>query len=340
MRMPTTPDTPISVYFLGSGRLGVPVLQALIGDSRFRLLGIGTQPDRPAGRKRVPTPTPVGQFCAENQLQAAKPLSVNRPEFLDMLRVLAPEIVVVASFGQLLKTDILTLPKFGCFNVHSSLLPRWRGASPINAAILHGDAEAGVCFMAMDQGLDTGGVYDTIRIPLTGRETAETLEETMARLAAECIGDCLVRVCREGLAAVPQPAEGMTYAPKLKKDDGLISWANPAQVIERQVRGLLPWPRAHFQLATPKGPCNLQVTQAEPLPLPAGQYRPGDVIQADNNGWVVACGEDALALRRVIPEGRQEMAAADFMRGHRVPVGSNLNPLITVETTHETDSHQ
>ncbi len=286
------------------------------------------------------TPTPVGLFCAEHHLEAAKPISVNRPEFLDMLRALAPEILVVASFGQLLKEEILALPQFGCFNVHSSLLPRWRGASPINAAILHGDAETGVCFMAMDRGLDTGGVYDTIRIPLAGQETAETLEETMASQAAAQIGDCLLRVCRAGLSATPQPVEGMTYAPKLKKDDGRIVWANPARVIERQVRGLLPWPRAHFQLATPKGPCNLQVTQAEPLPLPAGQYRPGDVIQADQQGWIIACGDDALALRRVIPEGRQEMAAADFLRGHRVPVGTNLNPLTTVETTHETNSHQ
>jgi methionyl-tRNA formyltransferase len=335
-----TPATPISVYFLGSGRLGVPILQALIGDTRFRLLGIGTQPDRPAGRKRILTPTPVGQFCADNQLEVAKPVSVNRPEFLDMLRALAPEIIVVASFGQLLKEEILGLPRSGCFNVHSSLLPRWRGASPINAAILHGDAETGVCFMAMDRGLDTGGVYDTIRIPLTGQETAETLEETMARQAAARIGDCLLQVCHSGLTATPQPTEGMTYAPKLKKDDGRIVWANPAQVIERQVRGLLPWPRAHFQLVTPKGPCNVQVTQAEPLPLPAGQYRPGDVIQADHQGWIIACGDDALALRRVIPEGRPEMAAADFLRGHRVPVGTNLNLLNTVEPTHETDSHQ
>ena len=320
---------PIAVYFLGSGALAVPVLEGLLKDGRVRIVGIGTQPDKPAGRKRQLCPTPVGQFCAERGLAVDKPASVNTPEFLDRLKGLAPETVVVASFGQLLKEAILGLPSYGCLNVHASLLPRWRGASPINAAILNGDAEAGICFMAMDRGLDTGAVYEAWPLALQGDETSESLERELATLAAGRIADCLESVCRGGRRPRPQPTEGATYAAKLRKQDGIIDWNRSAADIDRQVRGLQPWPRAGFQLETDKGPCTLQVVRAELLkcPRPTTDTAPGTILEAGNQGLVIACGQDALRLIRVIPEGRPEMAAADFLRGARLLPGTRAKSL-------------
>lgn len=253
-----------------------------------------------------------------------KPASVNAPEFLSRLQGLAPEIVVVASFGQLLKETLLAAPPYGCFNVHASLLPRWRGASPINAAILHGDAATGISFMAMDRGLDTGAVYEELRLELKGDETSESLELDLASLAASRIGDCLLAVCRGGLQPRPQPAEGTTYAGKLKKQDGIIDWNRSAADIDRQIRGLQPWPRAAFQIDTDKGSCTLQVVQAEPLASasPMATTPPGTLLEAGKQGLVVACGQNALRLIRVIPEGRPEMAAAEFLRGARLPPGA------------------
>lgn len=314
---------PVTAYFLGSGELGIPVLRSLVDAARIRLVGVGTQPDRPAGRKRRMKATPLGEYAVKLGMQPDKPASVNAPSFLDRIRTLAPELVVVVAFGQLLKEILLNLPASGCFNVHASLLPRHRGAAPINQAILVGDAKTGVSFMKMDRGLDTGPVYEQIKTEIGETETADQLETRLADLAGAHIVKCIWRVCRGDLRGHPQPETGVTYAPKLKKQDGAIEWTSEAQHIERKIRALSPWPRAHCRVTIREKEKRLQLTHAtvvDAFSTPPAQ--PGTVLRADENGLVIACGVGALKVEHLIPEGRSEMSATDFLRGSPLAVSS------------------
>ncbi len=318
---------PVRIYFLGSGAIGVPALSALLAAPEIVVVGIGTQPDRPSGRRRVLTPTAVGELAAARNLAADKPGGVNRPEFRQRIAELKPEIIVVAAFGQLLKTELLTDTPFGCFNVHASLLPRHRGASPVVATVLSGDRESGVTFMQMDEHLDTGPVYQRFPIPLADGETTASLEEKLGRLAATHIVTGLVSVCRKKLEPIPQDNRAATYAPKISKQDGRIDWMESAVMIERKVRAYCPWPRAFFSLTTGLGKRRILVNAATVVPMPfdGGDLpRPGTVLQADKHAWIVACGDGALELQQIVPEGKHEMAAADFLRGANVAPGMNL----------------
>lgn len=316
---------PIRVYYLGSGELGVPVLERLVAAPEVLLVGVGTQPDRPAGRNRHLAPTPVGAAAARLGLAADRLVTINAAECLERLAALRPDVMVVVSFGQLLREPALTLPRWGCLNVHASLLPRHRGAAPIQAAILAGDAEAGVSFMSMDQGLDTGPVYEQARLPLAGDETAGVLEQRLARLAADALAPCLWRVCREGRQAVAQAHAEATVARKLKKEDGHLDWRLDAALLARRVRAFQPWPGAWCELRASKGTRRLIVTAATSEAAVAGaSAAPGTVLRADRHQWSIACGAGSLRLERVIPEGRGEMGAADFLRGHALQPGQSL----------------
>ncbi len=315
---------PVSVYFLGSGVLGLPALESLVRDPRIDLVGVGTQPDRPAGRRRRLTPTPLATAAETRGWHVHRVDSVNATEFLDSLRGLAPDMLVVASFGQLLKPPVLALPRHGCLNIHASLLPEYRGAAPIQAAILSGDAETGVSFMRMDKGLDTGPVYEAHRTVISERDTADVLEEKLALLAAEHVADCIMNVCAGGLTPAAQDDERASYAPKIEKKGGAIDWAQPAETIARQVRAMFPWPKAYFRLAAEGGSRRIQVTEAVACGPTCSQAPPGQVLTADPESWTAACGKGALALMRIVPEGRREMDSAAFLRGFPVPVGSSL----------------
>ncbi len=314
----------IRVYFLGSGTLGIPVLRHLAAatEAGLFLAGVGTQPDRPQGRNRQSAPTPVGEAANALGLTADKPEQANAPEFLARLRALELDVAVVVSYGQLLREEFFNLPRCGCLNVHASLLPRHRGASPIQAAILGGDPETGISFMRIDRGLDTGPVYRQIRQPLTGTETAAALETTLGKLAAEHVAGCLRQICRDGLTPQPQPQPGVTVARKIRKEQGLLDWRLPAAQLERQIRAFHPWPGTWFLLPTAKGPRRVTATAAGVRPELSGPA--GEVLQADRRSWVVACGEGGLEIRRVVPEGRGEMDAAEFLRGCPVAAGTRL----------------
>jgi len=319
----TATSVPIRVYFLGSGELGIPVLEALRQDPDIDIVGIGTQVDRPGGRKRRPLATPVAQYADRAGVEVDKVASVNAAKFLTHLHGLASELLLVVAFGQLLKTELLGLPCYGCMNVHASILPRHRGASPVTAAILAGDKETGVTFMRIDEGLDTGPVYRVVRQELTGAETTEELEHQLAELAGGHVVECVHDVCHRKLAPVPQPVEGATYAKKLKKQDGEIDWTASADVIERQIRAFQPWPRSFFRVPSRKVPRRVQVIAATVEPGNT-DCAAGTVIQADKQGWIIACGEGALRLARVIPEGRSQMDACAFLRGSPVASGTVL----------------
>ena len=314
----------VRLYFLGSGRLGLPVLAALQRDQRVSLVGLGTQPDRGQGRGRRLRATPVGEWAKGVGLAADKPRSVNADEFLHGLRALAPELLVVASFGQLLQRPLLDLPDCGCLNIHASLLPRHRGAAPINAAILTGDCVTGISFMRMDEGLDTGPVYEQWPCQLTGRETAPELETALAELAAAHAADCIWRIGRSGLQARPQKGTPSSAA-KLTSADGQLDWREPALDLARRVRGLQPWPRAWFVLEHAGRRRRMQITGAAVSARLHTDREPGEILQADKDGWIIACGHGScLELNRVIPDGRREMSAADFLRGSHLSSGLRL----------------
>ena len=321
-------SSPVRVYYLASGPIGIPILEALRMDARIRLCGIGTQPDRPSGRRRSPTPTPVKAAGTASGLMVETHESVNCPAFLERLRALDVELLVVASFGQLLREPVLELPPYGCFNVHASLLPRHRGAAPIAAAILAGDTETGISFMRMDRGLDTGPVYEVWKLPVRPDDTAGILEERLGRLAASRVADCIWRVAREGLAAVPQPEEGVTYARRLRKEDARIDWSRSAAALERQIRAYLPWPVAFTTLAARGRDLRLQIVAAAVESDAAVETRDEDVagttVAASPAGWLVRCGAGTLRIQRVVPAGRREMSAEEFLRGFPVSRGTRL----------------
>jgi methionyl-tRNA formyltransferase len=317
-------NTPVRLYYLASGNLGIPIFDALRSDPRIELLGVGSQPKRKSGRSRQLLNTPVAEHCEQQGLET-KPLpSVNDPEFIAELRSLKTELLLVASFGQLLKPELLNTPPLGCLNVHASLLPRFRGASPINAAILNGDDKSGVSFMRMEAGLDSGPVFCQYELPILERENADSLEERLAKLAAEHVGEVIWRVAREGLQATPQDDAAATHARKIKKHDGAIRWELPAELLRRMTLAYSTWPRLVAIVPAAKGSKRILITDAE-LVSGTTQLRPGTVIEQGDGGLVVACGKDALRIRRLIPDSRPEMNADDFLRGNPIPNGSILD---------------
>jgi methionyl-tRNA formyltransferase len=312
---------------MGSGELGVPSLKRLGTEPGVSLVGVVTQPDRPQGRHRHLAPTPLGKAALDLGLPVLRPDNVNTPESLAWLRGLDLDLMVVASYGQILREPLLNLPRFGCLNLHASLLPKYRGAAPVQAAILAGDEETGVSFMKIDKGLDTGPVYEVVRMPLDGSETGAALEQALAALAAEHVGTCIRRICREGLEPQSQPAIGISLTRKLKKEFGRIDWHQSSSELLRHVRAYHSWPGSWFDLPTAHGPRRMLLTAAEAFQgeMP-GETAPGEVVRADTHDWVVACGSGSgLRLVRMVPGGQREMSSAEFLRGCPVPVGTRLD---------------
>ncbi len=321
---PVQQQPPVRIYFLSSGNIAIPILDALRSDPRVQLMGIGSQPDRPVGRKQILTPTAFARHALESGFEVQRLSSVNKQEFLDELQEKQVEILLVVAFGQLLKAPILALPKYGCLNVHASLLPKYRGACPINAAILNGDAETGVAFMQMEAGLDTGPVYHTCRTLIGETETTGELEERLGKLAADNIGQILWSIAREGLQPVPQPPTTEPNVRKINKHDGAIDWSASAQHICNMVRAYQPWPRAFTYLPVQGQMRRIQVIAATAHSTQSSGAKIGQVLPDDSDELCVACGSGILHIHRVIPEGRKEMAASDYLRGNPVVPGTIL----------------
>ncbi len=309
----------LKIYMLASGAIAVPVLNELLnlaGQQRIELLGAGTQPDRPAGRKQQLMPTPVGVFAAERGLAIDKFPSLNDGAAELRLKALSPDFLVVVSYGQLLKRPLLELPRLGCVNVHASLLPRYRGASPIAHAIANRDAMTGISFMDMEIGLDTGKVFQAYNLVLDGTEYADALEITLGKLAAAHLFEVLDGIAAGRLPGVAQDPALVTVTRKIKKSDGVIDWQRSATEIEAAVRAYTPWPGAGFVLDSGKGPQRMTLARARIVPNLAGGA-PGEIVQADRHGWVVACGTDALEFVEVVPPGKKAMSGANFLNGCR-----------------------
>ena len=277
------------------------------------MVAVVTQPDRPRGRGQHVTPSAVKAEAERSALDVLQPPKLKGTDFGERLRAMRLDVAVVAAYGRILPTDVLSAPRLGCVNVHASLLPRWRGAAPIQWAIASGDVETGVCLMQMEAGLDTGPVLALRRTPILPGDTAETLQQRLSELGGALVQEELPRFLSGGLTPRPQPAEGVTLARLVEKEDGRLDWTRPAIELERRVRAFLPWPGAWTQL----GPQLLKIWRAEVVP---GSGPPGTVL-ATHGALDVATGERALRLLEVQPEGRRRMNAAEFLSGHRLREG-------------------
>ncbi len=303
----------LRLAFMGSPDFAVPALLALHA-AGHAIAAVYCQPPRPAGRGQREQPCPVHRAARTLGLTVRTPARLRHATDEHVaFAALGLDAAVVAAYGLILPPAMLAAPARGCLNIHASLLPRWRGAAPIHAAILAGDARTGISIMQMDAGLDTGPVLLAESVPIPPRATAAGLHDVLADLGARLI----LRALAERPAPVPQPAAGATYAPRLTREDGRIDWTQPAEALDRRVRAFLPWPGCFTTL----GGQMLKVLAARAEPDAAGEAAPGTVLDA---GLLVACGQGALRLERVQLAGRAPLDAADFLRGHPVPAGASL----------------
>ena len=303
------------IVFMGTPDFAVPSLQALI-DAGHEVCAAYTQPDKPQGRKQVLTPPPVKVLAQQYGIPVYQPATLKDAAEQERLRALEPEAIIVAAYGKLLPKAVLDIPPRGCINVHGSLLPRWRGAAPIQWAVIAGDKTAGVTTMRMAEGLDTGDMLLKYETPIGARETAGELFDRLAQAGAKLLVETLDRL--DDITPVPQEDSQSCYAHMLNKEMAVIDWAKPAHEIDCLVRGLSPWPVA---LTTLDG-ARLKVYAAQPV---SGAGRPGEVLESDpKKGFVIACGADALRLDEVQLVGGKRMKSADFLRGHAVPRGTIL----------------
>ncbi len=302
----------VRVVFMGSPEFALPSLRALAG--AYDVVGVVTQPDRASGRGRELKQPPVKALALELGLSVIQPERLRQPEAMEQLRAWNPDLIVVVAFGQILKPDVLALPSLGCINVHASLLPRWRGAAPINAAILAGDEETGVTIMKMDQGLDTGPILAQRSMRLTRDDTAGSVSETLSRLGADLLLETLPDYLDGKIVPTPQPEEGATYAPMLKKEDGRLDFTRPASELERRVRAMNPWPGAWFEWEGQP----LKVHKAHTGFVFTYMFQPPGTRVVHNGLPAVYGGDNAmLVLDEVQPAGRKPMDGKAFLAGAR-----------------------
>jgi methionyl-tRNA formyltransferase len=306
---------------MGSPDFALPTLKAL--DQHYEVVGVVTQPDRASGRGRDLRPPPVKLLAKELNIPVTQPERLRQPEAIEQLRAWNPDLIVVAAFGQILRKDVLELPPHGCINVHASLLPRWRGAAPINAAILHGDEETGITIMKMDVGLDTGPILTQRSIRLTPEDTAGSVFEKLSQLGADLLIETLPDYLSGKIQPVPQPEEGSTYAPMLKKEEGQLDFTRPAEELERRVRAFNPWPGAFMDFDGTL----LKIHRAHvlPQPLSAGERGAAGGVRAVEVGKkmiygdqpAIGTGDGLLILDEVQPAGKKTMSGKAFLAGAR-----------------------
>jgi methionyl-tRNA formyltransferase len=325
------------LIFMGTPPLAAVCLQALMQSTDCEVVAVVTQPDRPKGRDLKLQPSPVKALALTAKVPVLQPERARNEDFLAQLRAAQPELIAVAAYGQILPPGILQLPRFGCLNVHTSLLPKYRGAAPIQWAIINGDTETGVTIMKMDAGMDTGPIVTQQATPIQTSDTSETLHDRLAVLGA----DLLLRTIPDYVAGkVPpqaQPAAGASYAPRIKKQDGQIDWQQPASAIWNRARGLMPWPGAFTHLGTPaSAPASSDTTGASKPPpsrlLKIWQAQvcevsghPGEILKADKTGILITCGQGALLVEALQLEGGRRLSAGEFLAGHPLRPGLRLS---------------
>jgi methionyl-tRNA formyltransferase len=331
----------LRIIFMGTPELAAVSLQALLHEPAFHIVAVATQPDRPKGRELKLQPSPVKQIAARAGLPVLQPEKARDEDFITELRRLQPDLIAVAAFGQILPKNILELPRFGCLNVHTSLLPKYRGAAPIQWAILNDEAETGVTIMKMDAGLDTGDILTQQATPIRPDDNAETLQDRLAHIGAELLVQTIHDYVPGKIQPHPQDWALATHAPKIKKTDGQIDWRLPATAIWNRVRAFTPWPGAFtFLFEVPAddvtavseppgdGPPNTEQSQLLKIweaNVVSGTGELGRILAADKSGIVVGCGEGSLKIIILQREGGRKMSAQEFLAGHTLKSGQKFN---------------
>jgi methionyl-tRNA formyltransferase len=306
----------IRTVFMGTPEFALATLEGLF-DFGLNLVGVYTQPDRPAGRGNKLTPPPVKVLAKSRGVPVFQPARLRAPEVVEGLRQLAPDLIVVVAYGQILPKSVLEIPKFGCINVHASLLPAYRGAAPINQAIVDGRTETGITTMLMDVGLDTGDMLVKKTTAIGPFETAGELHDRLALFGREAMEETLRQLCAGTLHPEKQDDTLSSYAPMLKKEDGRIDWRRSAAELHNQVRGLDPWPGAYTCLDGEV----LKIARTAPE---AGGGEPGVIVSADPDGVRVACAGGVLKIGELQLPGKKRLPAAEFLRGRPIPPGTRL----------------
>ena len=296
------------IVFIGTGEIGVPTLRALL-DSEHEVVAVVTQPDKRVGREQRIEPPPIKKEIAKTRIPILQPARIKDQKATEEIRDFAPDVVVVIAYGQILPRDVLEIPRLACLNLHASLLPCWRGAAPIQAAIAAGDCETGITAMYMDEGLDTGDILLQRSVEILPKDTGGSLHDRLAQIVPEALLESLRLLSAGNAPRIAQDNARATYAPKLKREHGLIDWSESAEAIERKIRAYNPWPGAFMKVDRQ----NLKVFFASVVDL---NGQPGEVLRSDED-LVVATGKDALSLAEVQLEGKRRMTAAEFLRGHR-----------------------
>lgn len=308
------------IVFMGTPDFAVGALRALT-ETEHEIVGVVTQPDKPKGRGKSVAYTPVKEEALHHDLPVFQPAKVRDPEFIDVLKQLAPDLIVVAAFGQIIPKAVLELPAFGCVNIHASLLPKYRGAAPIQWAILDGEKETGVTLMQMNEGLDTGDMLTEVTVPIEDTETGGSLFDKLSHAGAKLLKDSLDGIFLREIQPKVQPEESPTpYAAMITKKQGLIDWERDARQLERLVRGLNPWPSAYTYLNGK----TLKIWKSCVVQADVSQS-PGTVVKADETGIYVACKTGVLCLQEIQLEGKKRMQAGDFLRGHAIAAGTRFS---------------
>jgi methionyl-tRNA formyltransferase len=307
----------LRTVFMGTPDFALQTLQALI-DAGCNLVGVYTQPDRPKGRGKQLAAPPVKELALKHDIPVYQPLKLRQPEAVAELETLAPDLIVVVAYGQILPKSVLDIPRHGCINVHASLLPKYRGAAPINKAIIDGETETGITTMYMDVGLDTGDMLIKKSLSIGPQESAGELHDRLAGLGRETMEETLQQLCDGTLQREVQDDDQSTYASMMKKEDGRIDWSRTSVEVHNQVRGLDPWPGAYTSF-------NGELLKlAKTSPEAADGGKPGTVVSADKNGVLIACGSGTLLIKELQLAGRKRLAAGDFLRGCNLEPGMSL----------------
>lgn len=302
------------IVFIGTGEIGLPTLSALL-ESEHEVVGVVTQPDKPAGRDQRIQPPPIKKALAETKMSILQPARIKDRESVEEIRALTPDVIVVMAYGQILPRNVLEIPPTACLNLHASLLPRHRGAAPIQAAIVAGDRESGITVMHMDEGLDTGDILLQRKIEILPNDTGGSLHDRLAQIAPEALLESLRMLAGASAPRLPQENALATYAPKLNREAGRIDWSEPAETIERKIRAFNPWPGAFTEITIKENAlCKLKIFSTVIVDLSG---KPREILRRENE-LVIAAGEGALSLFEVQPEGKRRMSAAEFLRGAKV----------------------
>jgi len=307
----------IKTIFIGTAEFGLPAFKALIRDENFEIILAISQPDKPTGRKQIITPSPIKIAAEKNNLTVLQPEQII--DIKEKISLLKPDLIIVAAYAQLIPEVILNLPKYGCLNLHASLLPKYRGAAIIQAAILNGDEKTGLTIIKMDKGLDTGPILAQTAIAIDNKDTAGTLYDKLSDLSADFLIAAIKNYLAGTIAPAAQNSSLASYAKALAKSDGLINWSKPALTLEKFIRAMNPWPMAWTWCDGKQ----IKIISAQSQPIEINSYKPGKTFKY-NSGLAVQCGKDALIIKNLQLEGKNALASEEFLRGYKDFIGNIL----------------